>query len=1218
MGAHNGTHTSSVLAVDATVFNLKNDEPMKRMNLFAAHGRAFLCCSAFALFLLVCGIARAQTVSISPATGHVVSALSYNEESHILNYGGAWIHNQLPLTLLTSDEATLTNAGLVKVHANNVGVENGKLGLISGHGTIKNHMTLSLPKGYRFTGYKIVLNYESWHADDDAVATTFRETQRDFSTDITKVDVGMNAKKVTLSRTSLNSGDMGNILYFLQDHSKGHATVSVESFVITFECTDPFSEALHPADANLSQGVSCVALPFHTERADLGSITQETKNGYTSYKYDYQNVKDLKANFLFYDEKGIQAGSAVAGAKGDGSISAIATDGENSYLGVKNNTYWLEVPTDALAQDGNTLPVGYRIVGASVRYGNNKSDALFVKSGVKKGSDIYISDGNGRYMNTNLQFTTTKVLWHFDTDGKVFAQNGNKTVYLKDYYELLYKHTLSTTTKAKDASSFDTEGGNLYYITSKLHNKLVISYGSDGKGCYNNVENAIVANAFSLSSTPSNTSFTLKLYDKTGESVVDEAHVNADNPSGELSVDGLNNDAVKLQVEGLKNGELAYLAVEVKLEALNPYIDKMDISCTQPSGEKKLKNQYLADDFTIGTGGKVNFAVPTNFGTTGLRFTFEGLHSKSADETYEGGTPGKKSRYHFVKSAYYDLIGENLQAHRKEAANYDYKTKVAVSVAGDMAFYCNNADKFHAGTTGDGTFHYEEYRYTNAQYARQGGQWKEMTVNSGDDYVKRYLIVCDETRYNIAPTTTPRHAYYAYYSTDLKLSTVDYQPVLTYKKVYNDAVIPSGPDNNHYVGVSVSLTDTDDKPLAEGVGYVYAKQIVEQINMDIQAKKKENVPVDANHILYFDASKVNSLLYSATDKTWGNLDDLQAVLGQNAMIFLPKGVTASLDNVASRSSSGDDFVAENNIVLTDQQPFFSPYDIRVNAANEVSYKRRVTHNNNTKKWVSLVLPFTVAVNAETGTYEQPSDKSKFTFFRMNPTNSFSASKNGNLTFSEIKAHFSPFTGAKTTQPNEAYVVRVDQAEAGKDESTLMFVVRQKGATIVKTPVTVDKPLIEGESSTGTVNGKQMTLVNQATYAGANVPVTDGIFYFNNDKFVSSLNVVNDYKTIKVLPFRSYYTCDGLANSVRFIYISTEPNNDPTGIDEVTGDAPSSDFDLSAQAGWLQVKANKDMRVNIRNLSGQTVDTAFLRAGETRTVDLPRGIYVVNGVKVAVN
>ena len=62
----------------------------------------------------------AQTVNISPKTGNVISAVSYDDEAHEANFGGAWIHNQIPLMLLTSDEATLSEYGLMKVHANNV------------------------------------------------------------------------------------------------------------------------------------------------------------------------------------------------------------------------------------------------------------------------------------------------------------------------------------------------------------------------------------------------------------------------------------------------------------------------------------------------------------------------------------------------------------------------------------------------------------------------------------------------------------------------------------------------------------------------------------------------------------------------------------------------------------------------------------------------------------------------------------------------------------------------------------------------------------------------------------------------------------------------------------------------------------------------------------------------------------------------------------------
>lgn len=1153
----------------------------------------------------------AQTVSISPKTGNVVSAASYSDESHINNYGGAWVHNQLPLTLLTSDEATLTEAGLVKVHANNVGVEEGKLGLISGHGTTKNHMTLSLPKGYRFTGYKMVLNYESWHSSNDAVGTTFRETKRDFSTNNASVQVNRNDKKVTLARTSLSDGDMGNILYFLQDHVSGHSTVSIESFTITFECTDKFNEILGPGSVTLRNSVSCIALPFGTSRVDLGQITQQTasSSGYQSYKYDYNNVKDLKADFLFYDQEGIVNGSAVAGTEGDKSISEIALSGEHRFLGLKNGTYWLEVPTDALEQDGKTrIPVGYRIVGARVLYDNSLSP------NIKKGDDIYITDGKGRYMNANLQFTASKVAWKYGTDGKVYTTSGENTVYLyhkEDRFLLWKTYILSTTTEAKDASIYDTDGESLY------HGDYVISFDSNGKGVYNvDDANAVVVNA-NVTASPSNTAFTLKLYDKTGQSVAAQASASADDPSGDLVLEKLNNDAIKLQVEGLTGDELAYVALEVQLEALNPYIDRMEISCTQPSGEKKLKNQYLADDFTIGTNGKVNFSVPTNFGTTGLRFAFEGLHSKNADETYPDGKEGQYSRYHFVRSAYYDLIGENLQGHRADAADHDYHDKVAVDVAGDKAFRSNNSDNFKAGTTGDGTFYYEETRYTNADYASQGGKWQDMTVNSGDDYVKRYLIVCDETRYNIAPTTTPRHAFYAYYSTDLKLSTVDYKPVLTYKTVYNDAVIPSGPDNNRYVGVSVSLTDTDDKPMPEGVGYVYAKQVVDQIQEDIEAKK-DGAPVDGKHILYFDASKINSLLFSDTDASWGNLQDLRNELGQNAIIFLPEGVTDNHDNVTSKSASGDDFVAENDIVLTDQYPFFSPYDIRVNAANEVSYTRKVTPDKKTKKWVSLVLPFTIAVDQETGSYANEADKTAFTFYRMNEGNAFSRPQNGDLTFTDINGHFSPYTGQKTTRANEAYVVGIDAAEVSEDDPEMMFVVRQSGATIVKSPVTANQPLMESGSATGSVDGKQMTLVNQATYAGANVPSEQGVFYFNKDKFVSSLNVIGRFPSIYVLPFRSYYECNEAASySVRYILISTELNAEPTGIDMPAGKTSDDGFVFSAQVGRLTVLANRDLRISIRNLTGQTINVSSLRAGESRSFALPSGIYVVNGVKVMV-
>lgn len=1163
-------------------------------------------CAATAVLLTVGMAAAAQTVSISPKTGNVISAVSYSSEAHLPGFGGVWVHNQLPMTLVTSDKSDLMESGMMKEHANNVAVVDGCLVFSSGApATTVNHMSLSLPKGYRFTSYKIVMDYEK----DSDVPSTFKEMDGTFKNlKGSSVTVSRGNKGKILQRTSLNNTDMGNILYFYQEHTDGWARVKVTSFVVTFECTDKFNESLHAGVTKLDNPVSCIALPFQTHRTDLGEIEETTKEKYTSYKYYYENVKDLSADFLLYDQKGVVNGTAKAGTPGDGAISSVHYNGQLTFVGLKNNTYWLETPTDAITQNGTRIPVGYRIVGARLLYANNAQSI-----GFQKGDNIYITDGNGRYMNSSLQFTTTKVEWTYDKDGKVSTKSGKKTYYLRHYTGSIFKPTVSLrrTTDPDLASVYNTKGLNLFY--GSVENAYLISYDASGKAVYDKdpKNNAVVVNVKPKST--STTGFTIKLYDETGETA-QQAKVDANHVEGDLVLEKINNDAIKLQIEGLEEGQEAFVCFQVQLEALNPYIDKMDITCTQPSGGQALKNQYLADDFTIGTDGKVDFGVPSNFGTTGLRFAFDGLHSKSADETYPGGQVGEYSRYHFVKSEYYNLIGESLQDHRSEAADQDYTKKIRVDVAGDKAFKCNNSDMFKAGTSGSGTFYYEEYRYTNAAYNNQGGQWKEMVANSGDDYVKRYIVVCDETRYNIAPTTTPRHAIYAYYSTDLKLTTVDYTPEITYTKVYDDAVIPTGPDKNYYVGATLRLKDKAGSLLPEGTGYAFTKQIIDQINADIAAHKT-NAPVDADHILYFDASKINSLLFSSNNAAWGQLEDLKRDLGMNALIFLPTGVTDNHDNVATKSLSGDDFIAENNIVLEDQWPFFSPYDIRINAANEVSYKRFVANNNDTKKWVSIVLPFTVAVDTETGQYINEDDKCDFTFFKMNPTDAFSKPNPSGI-FTDIDAHFSPCTGVSTTQPNDAYIVRIDRAEMTEEEAKLMFILRQRGSTIVKTPV---GRTIKGAASSGTINGQNMTLTPQATFSGAEVDKTKGIFYFNKDKFVSSL-ALDMSNTVKVLPFRSYYDCTGTSTgkrNIRYINISLEPNNTTTDIQEVTSKATNAGFVFSSQAGQLTVKATKDLRVNVRNVSGQTIDVKALKAGESHSVKLPSGIYVVNGTKVMV-
>lgn len=1173
---------------------------MKKLKLLISSCRGMIRCAATAVLLTVGMAAAAQTVSISPKTGNVISAVSYEDESHLDNFGGAWVHNQLPMTLISSDKSPITEVGLMKEHANNISVSNdGYLIFASGSkNTVHNHLSLSLPKGYRFTSYKIVMDYDD---SESEAASTVKEMDGGFANTYVKVVVGENMKNVVLQRTSLNVSDMGNILYFLQDHGNNNrmGRVKVTSFVVTFECTDKFNESLHTdLKTFLEHPVSCLALPFNTHRTDLGKIEQQTNGTYTSYKYTYTNVKDLKADFLLYDESGVVSGTAVPGTVGDKSISSVHYNGQLTFVGLKNNTYWLETPTDAVTQNNTRIPVGYRIVGARVLYANNAEHVDF-----QRGDNIYITDGHGKYMNSSRKFTPTKVEWTYGEDGKVSTVSGNKKVYLqhkikKNFWSDVTSVSLSTTTSVNQASVYNTKGLYLFYGSGA--NAYTISYDDHDNAVYDSdlQDNAVVVNANPR--TTSTTGFTIKLFDKTGKTVHQQATVSADHPQGDLILAKINNDAIKLQIEGLEDGQEAFVCFLVQLEALNPYIDKMDITCTQLSGGQALKNQYLADDFTIGTDGKVDFGVPSNFDTTGLKFAFDGLHSKSADETYPGGQVGKYSRYHFVMSDYYEHIGENLQDHRSDAADYDYNKKIRVDVAGTKAFRCNNSDLFKAGTIGSGTFNYEEYRYSNAEYAKQGGKWNDITTTE-NAYRDFYMVVCDETRYNIAPTTTPRHAYYAYYSTSMKLERENYKPVVTYTRLYDNAMLEGGFDNNFYAGIKVTLKDNSGNVMPDGSGYVYAQQVIDMMNEAADGK-----PVDLRHVLYVDLSKVKAVITSENDATIGKLSDIKALLGNNALIYLPQGVTANLDNVATKSEAGDDFNAENDIVLTDKLPFYSLYDIRLNADNEVVYNRTVTKANNTCKWASVVMPFTMALDPETGVYRQSEDGAEFMFYTMNADNSFSSTGSRY----SVNAHFSPCSGVSETEANKPYLVNIEKYVDSSAGDDVMFTLRQSGATIVKTPAS-----LQGETAKGSVDGSEMSLVNRGTFSGEKMAKGRGVFYFNKDLFVSSLNLDERYPDVYILPFRTWYDRVGTSsNAIRSIRVSTEPNL-ATNISRAIADVADAGFNLSANAGVLTVKATKDVRVSVRAINGKTLGVASLRAGDSRSFSLPTGIYVVNGSKV---
>ena len=74
------------------------------------------------------------------------------------------------------------------------------------------------------------------------------------------------------------------------------------------------------------------------------------------------------------------------------------------------------------------------------------------------------------------------------------------------------------------------------------------------------------------------------------------------------------------------------------------------------------------------------------------------------------------------------------------------------------------------------------------------------------------------------------------------------------------------------------------------------------------------------------------------------------------------------------------------------------------------------------------------------------------------------------------------------------------------------------------------------------------------------------------------------------------------------------NELPTGIGEVT---EKPDMAVIAGNGSLTFATTTDRQVQVFSTDGTTVNRLSMKAGETRTITLPAGIYIVNGKKIIV-
>jgi hypothetical protein len=1202
-------------------------------------------------------LADAQNVTISPTSGKLIAALTgesngATEVGFIDGYASMWRHNQLPLTMTVADEPDLTESGLLSNHACDIKVYNNKIIDCS---TGSCYLVLSLPKGYRFTGYKFVIKnnlgndittfFSSNSQDQDWY---FNEMDKSYSSIKNTVTIPQTShgtsstSSFTLQRTSTGKGDMSNLLYLVFRGNKTSSSgigafgaISFESIEINFAADDAFDETIAPSTES-STGVSHVELPFNTSKTDIGTVSWQTKDyqeknnwgrvvkTYTNsqFSYIYSNVKDISANNTLFEATCVDASVGTIGSTtGNSGITALSYGG-NLYYGLKSNIYYVESPTTVTDQNGNVLPVGYRITGAKVNYAFDNTTKTITSS---TSDGFYIIYNTNYYLDANtLKFVkspSSPTLWQKDASNHIYNDNTY----------LAYNSSNKLIRGSNTTANVITDGENIYYVKTGLlwdTYYYLIGNTKENQPSFSNTNSnrASISNHYPTTTIESKP-YTLTIYDKDGSTIIggNPITVDANNPSGTVTLTGLNNDAIKFKIDNTNEERPALVTIDLTLEPLNPYVQSMKVTATSSEYGEKISQQFLSDDFRFG-GDPFTFYAPANDKNPTYTFTFENLKSNYADETYTGAVkaenPGN-SRYNFVKSAYYNTVNEDLYANASIVADHTYTDKVNVDVAGATYFKFNNADELvNDGTHQDGDENYLlEYLFSTSAY---GNNFKKIELKNGEQSKIFYLFVEDETRYNIAPTWKTQHRYYAYYDMNIELETKNYTPEITWVPLYNHTLTYDGTNDvdNYMAGAKIKTTETGT---GAKYGYLTATQIKEKIEADIKANVL-NAPKNMKYVLYADASDLYSVVYNAgTSTSDDGLELFKSSLGDNALIYLPTNNTYDGVNFAYKTVSGA-FNSCGNIVLTDKQAFFAPYDIQVGSAYYATYKRLFTTDANGKvNYATILLPFTMTLSTD-GVHQNPSKDCSFTVSEMVKDNCLEAEATdiggtGNVGKDfQGTAHFTKLTGG-TTEANKPYHVEILSYTAAENDKS-SYIATQYGSNIIATPSNTnvdDNEVIDGETATGTINALgTYSFTNKGTYAGQTLAQSLNIFYFGKNHYLSNKNINTSTGNLYVYPFRSYYEYTGPNNVAKLSVMEIAfGENTPTGIETTETAKQDADFAVVTSRGTITAVARNDAHLSIHNLSGQSVANTAIQAGETLTFNVPAGVYIINGKKVSV-
>ena len=986
------------------------------------------------------------------------------------------------------------------------------------------------PKGYRFLRYEIVMTSGSQEG-----GKLEEYTYKNGSTSEIEL-VGPTASAtasatgdVTLSRT-LDRGT--NVLYFRQDALAAGTTrdIKVKSIKLVYAIDQAFDETFPNQNGTA----------FSSGFVDFGPTSQP----------------DPKRNYGFVNANAHDKEMVNVKSAADQSTPLrVTVDGSKYFMATTDGDYYLEAPKK------------FRIVGATVnlKYGavvsekytpstSSNGDQIVMKSPY---GENYLKIDNGSGVNTSNRAEATIFNIRYDKShsGYTIMTPDNKYLYM---VQVNNKYSLQTS-------------GNIQYWTTEVNSsgKTVFRDVSTGKylicttgnvwGDSRNVNNQAAADAMTAGQADAST-FQATVYGPDGKTASGEKDLSAAAADASVTVDNLNNDAVRVNLAGIQSGGAALFNVQLKMIALNP--EAQTVEAAALVNEKIQGNSPVtSENYVFNHGNVIN--VPVTAGTTTATMVFCNAHNEELTNWYTNG--GTNTNGADVTGSYSNLY---LIGGLADQNATDWSTtmpspgaRTDVDKIGTIQIPATNietlvAEKDKTGTKETLTLQDNTVSASSAKY-----QTVTMTVGSTDEPTTYYLYSADRPTNKIMPadlSVVDDHIDFRFYTIKVKPVEAE-KPKITIVPLYTSTMkgqqhkkTTIASDGNKlntsdkYVGIKVEA-QLNDGVTGSVAGYLTAEAIEDAmktaLNRSEYKSPHEGDPL--RNVLYVDMSSLNTV----TTANSTTMADYAKATADNCLFFVPKGFAATnMANSIAKQSDGS-YKAIGDVTVYDQQPFFTPYDFTTGQFKAVYEREGTVNGESTKALVrnmAAVLPFDIQLDGAGHPYLDGKDEANQHIFFKTITGS------GELTAVRKDSNGAPLTyGVKATDvtdqvasANKPYYVALDDKQEPGFSFNIPGASFAKSGTVITT--TDGKTVVTPDELSSTNND----WTGHGTYSGVQPDAVNGLWYFSKDLFWNS-GLLTTYRNVNVRPFRAYYNGPASPNAKAAV-VYDDSDIVATGITTING------------------------------------------------------------------